>query len=220
MERMSFGLREFKFAQDGDAMTLSGYGAVFGNVDAYGDMIEPGAFGKTLAAHKSAGTMPMMLLEHGAGPLPVGVWTGMSEDGIGLKVDGKLLDTTDGLDTYKALKAGAVSGLSIGYRPVEFEMRSKPEDPRRRLKSVELIEVSIVGMPANGRARVSSVKSADEIMTIRDLEYALRDAGLSKSEAVKVASRFQAKADRGDLGADEAAIAAARRLLQSIQTTR
>lgn len=221
MERMSFGLRDMKFAEGGDAMSFSGYGAVFGNVDSYGDVIEPGAFAKTLAAHKAAGTMPAMLLEHGfsSASLPVGKWTAMSEDGIGLKVEGELIPTTDGKDTYIALKAGAVSGLSIGYRPVEFEMRTKPDDPRRKLKAVDLLEVSIVGFPANGKARVSAVKSATEILTIRDLEDALRDAGYSRSDATAIASRFQAKAGQGEPDAAEvqAAADALRRLTSTFK---
>lgn len=217
MDRMIFGLRECKLAQEGDVMAISGYGAVFGNVDAYGDVIAPGAFAKSLAAHKTNGTAPLMLLEHGVGPLPIGVWDEMSEDGHGLRVKGRFLDTALGVDSWKAAKAGAITGLSIGYRPVEFELRAKPEDPRRTLKSVDLVEVSLVGLPANAKARVAQVKAASDIVTIRDLEDALRDAGYSKSEATAVASRFQAKADRGEPGADKAALEAAQRLLTSIK---
>lgn len=217
MEKMNYGLHEFKFAQDGEAMTLSGYGAVFGNVDSYGDVIAPGAFAKSLAAHKAASTAPMMLLEHGDAPLPIGVWDEMSEDGHGLKVKGRFLDTTMGVDAWKAAKAGAITGLSIGYRPTEFEMRAKPEDPRRTLKSVDLVEVSLVGFPANGKARVTAVKSAEEIITIRQLEDALRDAGYSKSDALAICSRFEAKSSRRDSGADEAVLAGIDRLLSTIR---
>lgn len=189
MEKMSFGLHEVKFVQDGEAMTLSGYGAIFGNVDAYGDVIAPGAFAKSLSAHIEAGTMPQMLLEHGSSPLPIGVWKSMSEDGHGLKVEGEFLTTALGIDSWKAAKAGAIGGLSIGYRPTEFQMRQKADDPRRLLKSVDLIEVSLVGRPANNKARVSQVKACEEIKTIREFEDFLRDVGgFSGSEAKKIAS--------------------------------
>lgn len=216
MEKMQFDAVEFKFSAEGEAMSIAGYGAVFGNVDAYGDVISPGAFGKTLAAHKSANTMPQMLLEHGTGPLPIGVWKKMHEDGTGLYVEGEFLTTQLGIDSWKAAKAGAISGLSIGYRPTEFQTRMRPEEPRRMLKAVDLIEVSLVGRPANDKARVSQVKSADEIITIRELEDALRDAGYSKSDALAICSRFEAKTDRRDSGADEA-ILAAERLLSTIR---
>ena len=200
---------QFKFsATEGDEREVTGYGAVFGNVDSYGDVIAPGAFAKSLAAIKAGDkSMPAMLLSHNPEALPVGVWTEMSEDGHGLRVKGKLLDTTQGMDTYKALKAGAITGLSIGFRPVEYALRSKPDEPRRTLKSVDLLEVSVVGFPANDKARVLSVK-ADEITTIRDLEHTLRDAGFTKSEAVRVCARFQAKAGQGEPDGDEAKLAA------------
>lgn len=200
---------EFKFqASEGDEREVVGYGAVFGNVDSYGDVIAPGAFAKSLAAIKAGEKpMPAMLLSHNPEALPVGVWTEMAEDGHGLRVKGRLLDTTQGIDTYKALKAGAITGLSIGFRPVEYALRSKPDEPRRTLRSVDLLEVSVVGFPANDKARVLSVK-ADEITTIRDLEHALRDAGFTKSEAVRVCARFQAKADQGEPDGDEAKLAA------------
>lgn len=218
MERMACGLRELKFAESGDAMSFTGYGAVFGNVDSYGDVIAPGAFAQTLAAHKAAGTSPLMLLEHG-GDLPVGVWKSMAEDGTGLLVTGELLPTTKGKDAYIALKAGAINGLSIGFRPTEFAMRAKPEEPRRTLKAVELIEVSIVGMPANGKARVGDVKSGDElkaeITKLSDLGDVLREAaGWSRSQTEAVLSNFQAKADQGE--PDVAEIVAALRRNLSI----
>jgi uncharacterized protein len=222
IERMACGLRELKFAENEDAMSFTGYGAVFGNVDSYGDVIAPGAFAQTLAAHKMAGTAPLMLLEHGVGGgLPVGVWKSMSEDGTGLLVSGELLPTTVGRDTYIALKAGAVSGLSIGFRPTEFRMRSKPEEPRRTLNAVELLEVSIVGMPANGKARALSVKSGDELKSeitkLSDLGDVLREAaGWSRSQTEAVLSNFQAKADQGEPDVAEI-VAALRRNLSILQ---
>jgi HK97 family phage prohead protease len=152
--------------------------------------------------------MPAMLLAHNPEALPVGKWTEMSEDNTGLRVKGFLLDTTQGMDTYKALKAGAITGLSIGFRPVEYALRSRPDEPRRTLKSVDLLEVSVVGFPANDKARVLSVKSADDINTIRDLEHVLRDAGYSKSESARIASRYEAKSNRRDAEAEAAKQAA------------
>jgi phage head maturation protease len=132
----------------------------------------------------------------------------MAEDGVGLRVKGKLLDTTMGSDTYKALKAGAITGLSIGFRPIEYALRSKPDEPRRTLRSVDLLEVSVVGFPANDKARVLSVK-ADDVKTIRELEKALRDAGYTRSQSERISSNFEAKADQGEPDGDEAKLAVA-----------
>ena len=197
-ETRQVGFGEVKFAGDAAAMTFSGYGAVFGNVDAYGDVIAQGAFSKTLQQAKGSGTWPAMLSQHGGGmwsddPTPIGVWTEMREDGHGLYVEGKLAPTAKGQEAYALLKMEprpALNGLSIGFRPTEWVMRSKPEEPRRTLKSVDLLEVSLVTFPANGKARVKDVKSL-AAEDIRDLEEALGERGLSRSDRVKAVAAFK-----------------------------
>lgn len=217
IERASFGLREVKLAPpETEGMTFEGYGAVFGNVDSYGDVIQPGAFAETLAAAQKSGTWPAMLLQHGGWGMgaedmtPIGIWTGLSEDGIGLKVQGKFADTVRGREAYALLKMDprpAIDGLSIGYIAKEWTQRSKPEEPRRTLKKVDLMEVSLVTFPANGKARVSSVKSLEEITTLADAEAFLREVGgLSKSQAVGFIARVKAASDRGEPDADTAAL--------------
>ncbi len=217
IERASFGLREVKLAPpETEGMTFEGYGAVFGNVDSYGDVIQPGAFADTLAAAQKSGTWPAMLLQHGGWGMgaedmtPIGIWTGLSEDGIGLKVQGKFADTVRGREAYALLKMDprpAIDGLSIGYIAKEWTQRSKPEEPRRTLKKVDLMEVSLVTFPANGKARVSSVKSLEEITTLADAEAFLREVGgLSKSQAVGFIARVKAASDRGEPDADTAAL--------------
>lgn len=197
IEQKAVARLECKFDSVDDAngkMVFSGYGAVFGNVDSYGDVIAPGAFAKSLTEHQAAGTTPMMFLNHDAfNSLPIGRWTEMVEDGVGLKMTGELLDTSMGRDTYVALKAGAITGLSIGFRPVKYTLGTKAGEPLRTLEEVDVVEVSVVGLPANAKARVQAVKSAGENMTVRDLEQLLRDCGLSKNEAVAVASQFESK---------------------------
>lgn len=210
IEKMAVNRLECKFDSPDDTdgkMTFSGYGAVFGNVDSYGDVIAPGAFAKSLASHYSEGSQPLMFLNHDAfGSLPIGRWTDMAEDGHGLKVHGELLDTQMGRDTYTALKAGAINGLSIGFRPIEFATRSKPEDPRRTLKAVDLVEVSVVTLPANQKARVSAVKSMGEDMDVRQLEELLRELGLSKSESIAVASQFKSNKELDEIKSTLAAL--------------
>lgn len=203
-EHQSFCMEEVKFSGAED-MTFSGYGAVFGNKDYYDDVIDPGAFADTLAAAKKTGQWPAMLLEHGGGVfgggaddmMPVGIWTTLAEDGHGLKVEGKLADTTRGRETYALLKMqprSAINGLSIGYIAKEYITGSKPSEPRRRIKALDLLEISLVTFPANPKARISSVKSS---LTIRDAERALRDVGFSQSDAKAiVADGFKAICQR------------------------
>ncbi|MCP1998250.1 HK97 family phage prohead protease [Nitrobacter winogradskyi] len=184
-------------------------------------MIAPGAFEKTLKDARSSGNWPAMLLQHGSflggdDNMPVGVWTEMREDSKGLYVEGQLAPTTRGKDAYTLLKMSprpAINGMSIGYRPVEWSMRAKPEDPRRTLKAVELLEVSLVTFPANGKARVEAVKSADSIKTIREFEEFLRDVGGFSNAAAKAIAAGGFKANPRDEDANMAAIEIVRRNL-------
>lgn len=214
MKRESIALPfEVKLAGDeAPAGSFSGYGAMFGNVDAYGDVIAKGAFRETLRDWKKGKSLPPMLTQHGGwmmsdrDGIPVGKWTAMEEDEKGLRVEGRLinLDTDGGKQIYGALKEGVLDGLSIGYRAKEFALGTKPEEPRRTLKKVDLIEVSLVTFPANGLARVKDVKSAAEIITIREFEDFLRDAGgFSHAQAKAIASRgFKASDPRDEDDAD------------------
>lgn len=216
MQNLTCTLRELKFAADdgAQAMSFTGYGAVFGNVDSHGDVIEAGAFSKFLADVKSGNQpWPAMLSQHGGWQMsaedmtPIGVWTDFAEDGHGLKVTGQLADTPRGLEMYKLMKMSprpAIDGMSIGYIAKEWEPRSKPEDPKRKLKRIDLIEVSIVTRPANGKARVESVKND---WTERDFERLLtRDAGLSRSDALVVINQgFKSLIAMRDAGSAELA---------------
>lgn len=162
MEKKSLSLREVKFApptDDTSVREFSGYGAVFGNVDSYDDIIAPGAFAASIAEHKAAGTMPVMLWNHDAMAMPIGVWTSFEEDDYGLKMSGAFLDTVAGRDAYMIAKAGAVTGLSIGYIVTASEIEKRDGKTVRVITEVKLIEVSLVTFPANDLARVDDVKS-------------------------------------------------------------
>lgn len=214
IERVARPLGEVKFAGDAADMTFSGYGAVFGNIDSYGDVIAKGAFSETLGHARKTGHWPAMLSQHGGGFLqqdttPIGIWTEMREDDTGLYVEGKLADTERGREAYSLLKMKprpAYSGLSIGFLPKKWSVRTRPEEPRRTLEAVDLMEVSLVTFPANPKARVTGVKSLADIGTeeFREIEATLRMKGLSRADAVKAISGFKDWLQR-DAGAPETA---------------
>lgn len=197
-----------------DTMQFSGYGAVFGNVDAYGDIIEKGAFSAYLDDIKTGKQdWPAMLQQHGGWGInstdltPVGVYSELTEDEFGLKTTGILADTTDGIDLYKLMKMQprpALSGLSIGYYVREFEFGAKTDPFERLIKKIDLVEISLVTFPANAKARISGVKSALE-MTDHQLERTLRDVlGLSQKEAkTAIARGFRALRTDADAGSEE-----------------
>ena len=213
MDRLNCGLIELKTAGSASDMTFSGYGAVFNNVDGGGDLIEPGAFAAFLSDVKSGKQdWPAMLSQHGGYGMtaedmtPIGVWTDFAEDGHGLKVSGQLADTPRGREMYALMKMAprpAINGMSIGYIAKEAIPRSSPDEPRRRLKRIDLVEVSMVTRPMNGKARVTSVKSGD--MSERDFERLLtRDAGFTRSEALLIMSEgFKSYLAKRDAGAGE-----------------
>jgi HK97 family phage prohead protease len=211
---------EIKFADDGAAaMTFTGYGAVFNNVDEGGDMIAPGAFRKSLAEFKRRKMLPPMLMQHDQRKLPIGVWDALVEDETGLKADGRLLDTSTGLDVYKAMKAGAISGLSIGYRPRVVAMGRTASEPFRTIKELDLVEISVVTMPMNDLARVSGVK-AEGFRSIREFESFLRDeGGFSAADAKRVASHGFKSLDAGRDASEGlgSTLLAADRLLQTLK---
>jgi len=185
-----------------DDGTFSGYGSVFGVEDSYGDVVEPGAFENSLKAHAEKGTMPALLWQHDAKE-PIGLYKNMREDKRGLFVEGQLLIDDDPLArrAYAHLKAGSVSGLSIGYM-VKEESFDKDEKINY-LKEVDLWETSIVTFPANDSARISVVKAINEgeIPDIRELENAVRDAfGFSAREAKRLlADGYKGLAERRDV---------------------
>jgi len=199
MEHKNYGIAELKF-QDTEAMTFEGYGAVFGNIDSQGDVIQPGAFADTLKNSQETGNWPSMLLQHGGWGMsaddmnPIGLWTEISEDGRGLRVKGQLADTPRGREVYTLMKMQprpAINGLSVGYRVKQFDRRTKPEEPRRTLIKLDLMEISPVTFPANGSARVSGVKAIEDLGTPADIETFLRDAGMSRTEAKHLIAKIK-----------------------------
>jgi uncharacterized protein len=198
IEHRSYGLLEVKLDDDNGG-TFEGYGAVFGNVDSYGDVIERKAFAEDLGEWKKRRKWPKMLLQHGAAGftsddmMPVGQWTHMEEDDRGLKVHGRLfaLNTERGQYIYEGLKSGELDSLSIGFEAKEWKMGSGKGEPTRTLTKIKLWEVSIVTFPANDRAKISGVKTLT-LEELREFEASLRDGGLSQREA-RIASSLLKK---------------------------
>lgn len=163
--------------------TFEGYASLFYRVDFGKDVILPGAFRKSLARRGARGIR--MLFQHDANQ-PIGVWDEITEDGRGLFVKGRLmLDVARAQEVHSLMRAGALDGLSIGFRAVDG--RRDRKSGIRRLSEIDLWEISIVTFPMHPEARVASVKSrryAGEGMTERTIErWLTRDAGLRRSEA-------------------------------------
>lgn len=220
LKTKDFALQVKAVSEEG---TFEGYGSIFNNVDSYGEKVAPGAFAESLARHQREGTKPLMLWQHNSDE-PIGIWDNLVEDGKGLKGTGKfVLETARGREAYALLKAGAIRGLSIGYRELEAE----PDGSNRILKKLDLMEISVVSFPANRRASVTAVKSErmeefarrlrdGDPMPIKEFEDILREAGVPKSMAVAIASHGYAKAIRSESEGEKANDQAVR-FLQMLQ---
>lgn len=190
----------------GDTGTFEGYGSVFNVTDRGGDIVAPGAFAETLAAAKAAGRLPAMLWQHRQAE-PIGVYTEMDEDSVGLRIKGKLaLKTSRGAEAYELMKMGALSGLSIGYR-VRDDSWDRVTGVRT-IKKADLYELSLVTIPMNDASRVSAVKAIEDLDSLSEIERHLRDAGgFSRSEATALVSRIKSVIGRGDPGENAAKLA-------------
>ena len=169
---------------DGQPGTFRGYASKFNGIDAYGDTILPGAYDKVVA---EGGTVPAFF-NHDSFDLPIGKYTKLSANSHGLYVEGLLtLDIPRARDVYNALKAGTVTGLSVGIGIADDDWEPNVETGGKTIMNISLLrEISICTFPADDRARVSLVKSEgiEQMQTIRDLEKFLRDSGFSKAQSL------------------------------------
>ncbi|MFS0772831.1 HK97 family phage prohead protease [Sphingomonas sp. 1P08PE] len=119
-------------------MGIEGYAAVFDRVDRAGDVFRAGAFA-------GAGPVPLLWGHSGA---PVGTIEAIGEDATGLRIVARI----DAAEPARLVRAGAVAGLSVGYRPLAVR-----QGARRELLRVALAEVSLVAVPMQAHARVTRV---------------------------------------------------------------
>ena len=192
---------------------FEGYGSTFGGEpDAYGDVIAPGAYSESLAAHKAKGTMPKLFWQHNSDE-PIGKWLDAVEDDHGLLMRGKLnMAVQRGKEAHALLKEGDIDGLSIGYRIKEYSVDT--ETGIWTLQKLDLVEVSVVSVGANENAVVQSVKAAKaahdlterlkagDRLTKREFETWLKGLDFSNSQAER-AARLHLKGQGEPAEADE-----------------
>jgi HK97 family phage prohead protease len=185
---------EIKFVGNSAAvMAFSGYASKFNGIDAYLDTILPGAFRESLAKNDRP---VLMKRNHYDGV--IGKWTKIEEDEIGLYVEGELTPGhSKAEDTYALIKHGAISGLSIGYFPIESTERVGDGKMIRELRKIDLYEISIVDSPADIGATISDIKLSESLAGI---ESCLRSRGFSQGEATAIVAQVKrlSHGDRAD----------------------
>ena len=156
-----------------DEWTRDGYAAIFGLVDNGGDVVEAGAYRASLAAMKVKGQTVKMLWQHDPAQ-PIGTWEDVQETAKGLYVKGRLLpEVAQAREAAALLKAGAIDGLSIGYRTKKATKNAKGQ---RLLAELELWEVSLVTFPMLPDARVGAKGEEPVDATLREVAQAIEAA--------------------------------------------
>ena len=168
---------KFNRLDDGLAVTdetcIQGYASYFGQSDQGRDIVQAGAYGKSLAALAASGRSVKMLWQHDPAQ-PIGIWDEVREDARGLYVKGRILpDVEKGREAIALIAAGAIDGLSIGYRTVQSTKNTKGQ---RLVEELELWEVSLVTFPMLPSARVGAKGTTPEDAMLRDLADVFRDA--------------------------------------------
>jgi HK97 family phage prohead protease len=163
---------EHKFIALGDSVSvengieISGYASLFGKADQGGDVVETGAYAASLAMLADKGARVKMLWQHDPAQ-PIGVWDEVREDAAGLWVKGRILrDVEKGREAAALIEAGAIDGLSIGYRTVRATKNAKGG---RLLSELELWEVSLLTFPMLPDARVGAKGDDPVDCTLREL---------------------------------------------------
>lgn len=150
---------------------ISGYASVYNEVDKGLDMVMSGAFDASIAE----GRKIKMLWQHDPSQ-PIGVWTEATSDEKGLKVKGKILDTiSKGKEALELVRAGAIDGLSIGYKAVKTSYAEMESGLVRKIEQADLWETSLVTFPMNEKSVVTDVK---QLQGPIDVERLLRKAGV------------------------------------------
>lgn len=164
---------------------FSGYASVYNVIDAYREVVAPGAFANTLRKWQTRNRLPPALWQHRSAE-PVGPFTKMVEDERGLYTEGQLLvkDVQRAREARALMQSKTVDGMSIGFNSVVEEWNS--DTKLLTLKEIDLWEVSIVTFPANQESLITEVRSMfleGNVPSIKEIEEVLRDAGFSRTQA-------------------------------------
>lgn len=215
--RKSFSLDNVKLAdvEDGErGGTFTGIASAVGVLDRHGEVIEKGAFDRTL---RDLGSEFVLLWQHNPSQ-PIGVITLSTDTRGDLVAKGDInLDTQLGREAYALLKQGAIKAMSIGFNIPEGGMVWDENAKHLRITAVDLWETSLVTFPANPGAVVNGVKDdTDALERIHADAGAvcervkagrvLSAANVSKLEAARDA--LQAVLDAAGLGEEAKSVGA------------
>ncbi|NBS75448.1 MAG: hypothetical protein EBT78_15040 [Betaproteobacteria bacterium] len=156
-----------------------------------------------------------MFLNHADDAMPVGEWHSFEFDDDGMTACGRLyMNTTAGSDLYQIMTESPTmfGGVSVAAYADEYQWVKEDgtpmtvgsdnpyEDGYFQITKGGLREVSVVMYPNNLKAEVQKLEyfTNDGAIDLRVLEQSLRDAGVSKQNAVTAASVFKRVIEQRD----------------------
>jgi len=162
-----------------EGFRIEGYASLFGACDQGGDVVSSGAYARSLKRLVEEGRAVKMLWQHDPAQ-PIGIWDEVREDGRGLYVKGRLLESVaKGREAAALIEAGAIDGLSIGYRTLKS---TKTDKGQRLLTELELWEVSLVTFPMLPSARVAAKGESPEDDGLRESAQTLEGLRLNLAD--------------------------------------
>jgi HK97 family phage prohead protease len=145
------------------------------NVDRHGEKIAPGAFQKTLQAF-NAGRQRIAVLHMHDAAQPIGTITSATETDAGLDVEGTIVLGAPVADRDHQLLLAGAAGLSVGFAAKDADVQRDAQGIKT-YRSVDLMEVSVVGVPSNRESIAITVRSLAS-SSPAELERILREGQL------------------------------------------
>lgn len=179
---------KLEIKQFGEQGSFTGMASVYGNKDLGGDVVEPGAFAKTLS--EKGGQVPILWQHDPSEPIGMGTITD-SADGLQISGDLAIDSSPVAQKAYGLLKRGILKGLSIGYDAI----RKETKNGVRYLQELKLWEVSIVTFPMNEMAGITGIKAAEEAQ-LTLAEFIAEEKLKFKAPFEEHAAALKALADR------------------------
>ena len=153
-----------------DDNKFEGYASYFNNIDSYDDIIERGAFKKTISENRGR---IKVLWQHDAAE-PIGIPEEMYEDDNGLYVRAKISMTDTGKKAMTLIRDGVITEMSIGYDVMKDDYKMMGNRRVRMLKEVRLWEFSPVTFAANDKAKIMKMRSLLENVKYDNMDAVLQ----------------------------------------------
>jgi HK97 family phage prohead protease len=169
-------ISDFQIKADGDELIVSGWGARYGNIDSYRDVLQFGCASKTISERKDR----IAFCEQHNMTNPIGKFIVLEERPEGIYFEARISDAEPKIKTK--IREGILKEFSIGYSEVNSAPGVQDSIEVNFVKEIKLYEISVVTVAANEEAKLIEIK-AEDIATVQKAYDTIIEA--EKDEAVK-----------------------------------